>query len=50
MPKPKFKLDELMLVLIVALIAMLAVVYDKSKPATMEAEKITGMILWRLKK
>ena len=46
MPKSNFKIDEITLVLIVALIAMIANVYDKlNKPVGMEAEKITEMIL-----
>lgn len=45
MPKSKFKIDEILLVLIVVIIAMLAGIYNKIKPAEMEAEKITEMIL-----
>lgn len=45
MPKPNFKIDELMLVLIVAAISMIAVVYDKTGTKETEAEKITNMIL-----
>lgn len=51
MPKTKFKIDEVMLVLIVALMAMAVVIYQKSnelrisRSAPMEAEKITDIIL-----
>ena len=46
MPKSNFKIDEIMLVLIVAVIAMLIGVYDNlKKPSGTEAEKITEMIL-----
>ena len=45
MPKSNFKIDEILLVLIVVIIAMLAGIYDKIKPTEMEAEKITEMIL-----
>jgi len=46
MPKSNFKIDEIMLVLIVAIISIIVVVYDKlNEPAEMEAEKITEMIL-----
>ena len=43
--KSNFKIDEIMLVFIVAIIAMIAVVYDKKGSSEMEAEKITEMIL-----
>lgn len=43
--KPNFKIDEIALVFIVAIIAMLAVVYDKKDASEIEAEKITEMIL-----
>ena len=46
MAKSNFKIDEIMLVLIVAVIAIAVSVYDKlNEPAGMEAEKITEMIL-----
>ena len=49
MPKPKFKIDEMTLLLIVAVIIMVVSVYDKmNKPVNepkMEAEKITEIIL-----
>ena len=41
-----FKIDEITLVFIVAVIAVIVVVYNKlSEPTGMEAEKITEMIL-----
>ena len=46
MVKSNLKIDELTLVFIVAVIAVIVVVYNKlSEPAGMEAEKITDMIL-----
>ena len=49
MPKPNFKIDEIMLVLIVAILAMAVSIYNKANgpnsPSVMEAEKITGLIL-----
>jgi len=45
MPKLNFKIDEIMLVLIAAVIAMIAVIYDKTGANETEAEKITEMIL-----
>lgn len=46
MPKLNFKIDEITLVLIVAIVTMVASIYDKlNKPTEMEAEKITDMIL-----
>lgn len=46
MPKFNFKIDEMMLVMIVAFVTMIVVVYDKiNEPPNMEAEKITEMIL-----
>lgn len=48
MPKPKFKIDEIMLVLIVAFIVMGATIYGKMNARNepkMEAEKITNIIL-----
>lgn len=46
MRKISFKIDEIMLVLIVAVIAIAVSVYDRlNEPAGMEAEKITDMIL-----
>ena len=45
MPKPNFKIDEITLVLIVAVLAMLVSVYDRlNHTAQIEAEKITGII------
>ncbi|MBI2659214.1 hypothetical protein HYX05_03915 [Candidatus Woesearchaeota archaeon] len=43
--KPNFKIDEIMLVFIVAVIAMIAVIYNKTNTSEMEAEKITALIL-----
>ena len=44
--KPKFKIDEIMLVLIVAFIAMIMGISSKlNEPREMEAERITNMIL-----
>ena len=46
MQKSNFKIDEITLVLIVAVIAIFASIYGKlNKPPGMEAEKITEMIL-----
>ena len=46
MSKPKFKIDEITLVLIVALIAMIVGIYEKNNQTTVkEAEKITDNIL-----
>ena len=50
MPKSKFKIDEITLVLIVVFIALVIGVYTKgtkmnSKPGIMEAEKITEIIM-----
>ena len=46
MPKFNFKIDEILLVFIVAIISIVVVVFDKlNEPAEMEAEKITEMIL-----
>ena len=46
MPKSKFKIDEITLVLIVAVTAMIVSVYNRAnEPTGMEAEKITEMIL-----
>jgi len=44
MKKTKFKIDEITLILIVAIIAMVASFYN-SGPAVTEAEKITALIL-----
>ena len=44
--KPNFKIDEITLVLIVAVIAIIVSIYDKNaQPNQIEAEKITGLIL-----
>ena len=44
--KPSFKIDEIALVLIVAVIAVIVSIYDKNaQPNVIEAEKITGLIL-----
>ena len=44
--KPNFKMDELTIVLIVALFAVFVSVYEGSKKVSqIEAEKITGLIL-----
>ncbi|MBS3105024.1 hypothetical protein J4234_02095 [Candidatus Woesearchaeota archaeon] len=40
-----FKIDEITLVFIVAIIAMIVVIYDKASIDYMEAEKITALIL-----
>ena len=49
MPKPNFKIDEITLVLIVAVLIMIVTVYDKTNKTghepKMEAEKITEIIL-----
>lgn len=45
MPKSKFKIDEITLVLIVAIIAMIASVYKNDGMENVEAEKLTEMIL-----
>lgn len=46
MAKPNFKIDEIMLVMIVAVIAMLVSISNKvNEPARVEAEKIAEMIL-----
>ena len=45
MPKPNFKIDEMMLVFVVAILAIIVSVYDHNKnPQGIEAEKITGLI------
>ena len=45
-PKPNFEIDEIVLVLIVALLAIVFSVYYKAnEPKGMEAEKITALIL-----
>ena len=45
-PKPNFKLDELTIVLIVALFAVFVSVYEGSRKInSIDAEKITGLIL-----
>ena len=45
MPKPNFKIDEMMLVFIVAILAIIVSVYDHNQnPQGIEAEKITGLI------
>lgn len=43
--KPKFKIDEIMLVLIVALIAMVVSIYNKTSKPEMDAGKIAEIIL-----
>ena len=44
--KPNFKIDEIVLVLIIAIMAMVVSTYNKSnEPNVMEAEKITAMVL-----
>ena len=45
--RPNFKIDEITLVLIVAVIAIIVSVYDKNSQPNqqIEAEKITGLIL-----
>ena len=43
--KSNFKINEIMLVFIVAVISMIIVIYDKIDTNEMEAEKITKMIL-----
>ena len=46
MPKSNFKIDEITLVFIVAVISIIVVIYDKlNEPTLNEAEKITEMIL-----
>ena len=45
MPKSNFKIDELILVLIVAFIALFISFYDKANEPEIHAEKITEMIL-----
>lgn len=46
MKKPNFKIDEIMIVLIVALLAVAVSLYENNKKiAPLEAEKITGLIL-----
>ena len=45
MLKPKFKIDEIMLVFIVAVLAMIVSIYYKANESVMDAEKITGLIL-----
>ena len=45
MPKSNFKIDEVTLVLIVALIAMVVSINNKVNEPKMEAEKITEIIL-----
>mgnify|MGYP001611350559 CR=1 FL=1 len=46
MPKSNFKIDEITLVLIVAIIAMIVSINNEvNKPSEMEAEKITEIIL-----
>ena len=46
MPKSNFKIDEILLVLIVAIISIIVAVYDKiNESANIGAEKITEMIL-----
>ncbi|MBI2101085.1 hypothetical protein HYT53_00570 [Candidatus Woesearchaeota archaeon] len=42
---PKFKIDEITLVLIVALVAMVVGIYDRASKPGMGAEKITEVIL-----
>src|SRR3990167_5033335 len=45
MAKPNFRIDEITLVLIVALIAMIVGIYNKTAKVEMEAGKITEVIL-----
>lgn len=47
MPKSNFKINEIALVFIVALAAVIVSIYDRANtpPAELEAEKITAMIL-----
>lgn len=45
MKKPNYKIDEVVWVFIVVVIVMLISVYEQNKPKTMEAEKITGLLL-----
>lgn len=45
MPKSKFKIDELNLLIIVAVLAVIAAIYTGLNKPAMEAEKITEMIL-----
>lgn len=46
MSKPKIKIDEITLILIVVIISIIVVVYNKlNEPKEMEAEKITEIIL-----
>ena len=44
-PRPKFKIDEIFLVLVVAMIAVFYSTYNNDKSHIMEAEKITELIL-----
>ena len=43
--RSKFRIDEITLILIVAIIVMIVSFYSSSKPAVTEAEKITAIIL-----
>ena len=45
-PKPNFKIDEIVLVLIVAFLAIIISIYNKANETKgIEAEKITAMVL-----
>lgn len=44
MKKPNFKIDEIILVLIVAVLIIVVSVYDKANQPKNEIEKITGML------
>ena len=43
--KPNYKIDEIVLVLIVVVFIMIVSVYEHNKSPTVEAEKITGLLL-----
>ena len=43
--KPNYKIDEIVLVFIVALFIIIVSVYEHNKSPTVEAEKITGLLL-----
>ena len=45
MKKPNYRIDEIVLVLIVVVIIMIVSVYEQNKSQTIEAEKITGLLL-----
>ena len=45
MKKPNYKIDEIVLVFIVVVIVMIVSIFEQNKPQTIEAEKITFLLL-----